>query len=185
MTPPRVFLDTCVLIKRYVKERGSETSTALLARPDLRGELFVSRHIEGEVVSALNRMLRKKRLKWREYQGAMQTFAAHYPAMFSVVPPHDEIMVDAVSLLHAYRKSDIGAPDAHHLAAARYVKKTLMLGEEMFIASADRPLVHVAKKLGFPVFNVESDDLGKLAPEQMQLQVDAEEAPAGGVGPAA
>jgi predicted nucleic acid-binding protein len=159
--PAALFLDTCALLKRYVHEDGSEKLHALVGPAEFRGRLFVCEHVEGEVLSALNRKLREVKLTRRGLRNARSEFYTHYPAIFGVVPLTEQLRQAGIDLLLKHPAHRFTHPDALHLAAALYVAGALP-DPDLVLVSSDRALRNVAKRYHLQVFDPERDDLARL-----------------------
>ncbi len=121
----RLFLDTSALVKVYVLEPGSQCIAELMASAD---GIAVSALAEVEVVSALNRLRREKKLPPADYRRIMSELSADLET-FDIVQIDRGVIEGAVQLLE--HSLPLRAADALHLASA------LEAGAEHFI-SADR-----------------------------------------------
>ena len=133
---------------------------SIVGVPEFRGRLFVADHIEGELLSVLNKNFRRGILGKRGLGEAREEFYTHYPSIFAVVPPRPEIAEDALHILNRYAQHDITHPDALHLAAARYVAATLP-APDLVLVTSDGPLLAVANRVRV-LLNPEKDSLRVL-----------------------
>lgn len=158
---PYLFLDTNALLKRYVAERGSDRIQDILARPETRGRLFVAAHIEGELISKLNRDYRAGRLGLHDVEFALAQFKQQQ-GIFAIVPLSDEVLHDGHVILNTHRTAAIGSGDAYHLGALRYAARTALRNEMLVMVSADRALRRVCDRLGIRTYNPETEPLAAL-----------------------
>lgn len=163
MTPPpaNVFLDTSALLKRFVEERGTHILETLLTDPDFRGRIFVAAHVEPELVSALNGLYRQAGLSHRTVEKAVATYQ-RLQTVFAIVSLDTAVVNDAAFILNTHRTASIRAGDALHLAAMRYVGRTILESERLALVSADRSMLLVASRLGMETLNPEREGLGLL-----------------------
>lgn len=160
-TPPFLFLDTSALIKRYVEEPGSDVLVELLTDSRLRGRLFTAEHVEAEFISALNKKYRRGEIGHRALVEAGQDLKRFLPAV-SIVPITSDILESGANLLNSYRNSEIAAGDAFHLAAFQLVIDRVAAPEDLYLVSADGPLLHVARRKAWQTFNPEEHRPGLI-----------------------
>ena len=134
---------------------------AIVGVPEFRGRLFVAEHIQGETYSALNKNFRRKLLSKRGLRAARAEFSEHFPSIFAVVSPGQQIVDAALVLLNRYVQHDIFYPDALHLASAQFVAANLP-APDLVLVTSDGPLLAVARRLRVPTFNPEKDPIGLL-----------------------
>lgn len=159
--PANVYVDTSALLKRVVDEPGSTVVRSLLIHPDFRGRLFLAAHSEPELISALNEQYRQTILGHREVEVAVTNFR-RIELIFAIVPLVDVVVNDASRILNSHRRSRIRAGDALHLAAMRYAGSNVLRNERFVLATADRPMIAVARQLGLETWNPEKHGLSLL-----------------------
>lgn len=136
----RVFLDTSACAKRYVDETGSDKVLALCQAAD---SLVVSVICLPELISALARLVREKRLDRGQYQ-QLKTQVMADLADADICQLTADVLTSVVPLLemHALR-----AMDAIHIACA------LLVQPDAFV-SADRMQLAAARKAGLKTVDV-------------------------------
>lgn len=106
-----VFLDSSALAKRYVQETGSERVEEILS---LASSLGISVIFLSEVVSALYRRRREKKLSHQQYLKARQALFEDAEDA-SVVAVTDQVVTRAVELLERW---SLRSSDSLHIASA-------------------------------------------------------------------
>ncbi len=140
------YLDTSALIKRFVREPGSDVVAELLTR----GEPVATAKIAfAEVYSGLTRRFRDGDLSRRAYALVCRQFERDWPGYLRV-DLHDEILISARDLIRRY---PLRAFDAIHLASALSLRKAL--GEDVAFAAADGRLLRAASAEHLTTLNVE------------------------------
>ncbi len=142
------YLDTSALIKRFVREQGSDTVTKLVES----GEPVATAKIAfAEVYSGLTRRLREGDLSSRAYSLVCRQFERDW-AGFLRVDLHDEILTLGRDLI---RRHPLRALDAIHLASALSLQKAL--GEDVAFTASDARLMRAAAAERLKTFNVERE----------------------------
>jgi len=106
-----VFLDSSALAKRYVEEAGSDRVQAILASAT---SLTVSVLSISEIVSALCRLRRERRLSPQQYLSAKQALFTDVEDM-NIVNLTNQVLVRAVEILERW---PLRSSDAIHVASA-------------------------------------------------------------------
>lgn len=130
----KTFFDSSAFAKRYVDELGSEAAESLCAAAT---ELALSVVCIPEIISALNRRVRERRLSPRQYEVAKENMSADIrdAAIVNLTP---QVITTCTTVLEA---SPVRAMDALHVACA------VQWGAELFV-SADKRQVAAAKRAG-------------------------------------
>jgi predicted nucleic acid-binding protein len=130
----RIFFDSSAFAKRYVTEPGSQTVDELCAKATIIaiGVLCVP-----EIISALNRRLREKRLSPQNYAAIKQRFAEDVRDAV-VVNLTPSVISAGITILEG---TSIRALDALHVACA------MEWNTELFV-SADKQQLAAARKAG-------------------------------------
>ena len=132
-----VFLDSSALAKRYVQEPGSDRLEEILSSASSLG---VSVICLSEVVSALCRRRREKKLSPQEYLKAKQALLEDIEDA-SVVNITDQVVARAVELLERW---PLRSSDALHLAsAAEWSADLFVSADERQCAAARRYALQV------------------------------------------
>jgi predicted nucleic acid-binding protein len=132
-----VFLDSSALAKRYIEENGSARVQEILSAASSLG---VSVLCLPEVISALCRRRRERRLSAQQYATAKQALLADI-ADASVVYVTDKVVARAVAVLE---KWPVRSSDSLHVASAA------LWAADLFI-SADRSQCAAAMGYGLQV----------------------------------
>jgi predicted nucleic acid-binding protein len=106
-----VFLDSSALAKRYIEEKGSDRVQAILSAASV---LAVSVICVPEIVSALCRRRRERRLSTGEYRNAKASVLSDMDDA-TVIGITDEVVARAVALLEHF---PLRSADALHVACA-------------------------------------------------------------------
>lgn len=156
-----VFLDTSALLKRFIEEAGSDVVKDLLTDPVFRGRLFLARHSEAALISALNERYRQTQLPHRRVQTLVADFRRLEPA-FALVPLNVPVLTEAALVLNMHRNVAIHAGDAMNIAALRYAGRTALAKERVTLMSADQSMLSSARRLGIETHNPEKERLNLL-----------------------
>lgn len=106
-----VFFDSSALAKRYVEEKGSERVQAILSSAST---LAVSVICIPEIVSALYRRRRERKLSTEEYQNAKASLLSDIDDA-TIIGVTQEVIAQAVALLEQF---SLRGADALHVACA-------------------------------------------------------------------
>lgn len=136
----KVFFDSSALVKRYVPEKGTD---AVLALCQEAGELGLSVICYPEIISALCRLRREKRIDGPGYVAAKQGIAEDLRdvVLCSIT---ETTVLQAIFLLEA---NTLRAMDAFHIAAA------LEWEADLFVSS-DLQQFKAARKAGLTVRSI-------------------------------
>lgn len=130
----KTLFDASAFAKRYVEENGSQLVDDICQETS---ELSLSVICVPEIISALNRRIREKRLSRRDYAIIKQRLSddIHDAMLINLTPG---VIATSTTLLEA---SPLHAMDALHVACA------LEWGAELFVSS-DKQQITAAKKAG-------------------------------------
>lgn len=130
----KTFFDSSAFAKRYIDEEGSQLVDDLCLETT---ELSLSVICVPEIISALNRRIREKRLSRRDYSKIKRHLSADVRdvMIINLVP---EVIAASTSLLEV---SPLRPMDALHVACA------ITWRAELFVSS-DKQQVNAAKKAG-------------------------------------
>jgi predicted nucleic acid-binding protein len=120
-----VFFDSSALAKRYIEEKGSAQVQAILSSAS---SLAVAVICVPEIVSALCRLRRERRLSTEEYRNAKASLLTDVDDA-TVIGITDEVIAQAVALLEQF---PLRSADALHIACA------FEWSTELFISADDR-----------------------------------------------
>jgi len=142
--PERViYLDASALVKRYVKEAGTEEVQRLLKGAVVIGTAAITRV---EVAAALAKAVRMGVLSGDEALGALETFRDEWRA-FERIQVTETILSRAADLTW---EQNLRAYDATHLAAAVIWQE--LLGVSVTMATFDRELWEASRASGLDVW---------------------------------
>ncbi|MFZ4394325.1 MAG: type II toxin-antitoxin system VapC family toxin [Kiritimatiellia bacterium] len=130
----KTLFDSSAFAKRYIEEEGSQAVDDICQRTT---SLALSVLCVPEIISALNRRLRERRLSRQDYFTAKDRLSADV-ADTVVIALTPEVVSRAILLLET---NDLRALDAIHVACA------LEWGAEAFVSADDRQ-IKAARKSG-------------------------------------
>jgi predicted nucleic acid-binding protein len=138
-----LYADTSALIKKYVREAGSEQVIAHFNQYPIIGTAALT---QAEMASAMSKAVRLGWVNEPEISIAWQDFLSHWPA-FIRVPVSAGIVERAASIAwhHGLR-----AYDSVHLASALAWKD--VTGDQVIFACYDRNLLKAARQEGLQVW---------------------------------
>jgi predicted nucleic acid-binding protein len=150
-----LYLDSSVLVKRYVQELGSK---AVTARFDQGETIYTSVLSFAEVHAAIGRKYRDKELNAIEKKKLVDEFQADWLFSLSILELTATTMLALPSLCDQY---SLKASDAIHLSAAFWLQDAIRVRAKGFESSenkvefgvSDRQLGEAAIKCGFQIFN--------------------------------
>lgn len=133
----KTFFDASAFAKRYVEERGSQLVDDICLNAK---EVSISVICVPEIISALNRQIREKRLSRRDYNTIKQHLSndVRDAVIVNLIP---EVITMSTKLLEA---SPLRAMDALHVACAS------VWGAELFVSS-DKQQITAAQKAGLAI----------------------------------
>ncbi|GMT47179.1 MAG: hypothetical protein IEMM0007_0745 [bacterium] len=133
----KTFFDSSAFAKRYVEEEGSQIVDDICRETT---ELSLSVICVPEILSALNRRIREKRLSQRDYARIKQHFSddVRDAVIINLIP---EVIATSTKLLEA---SPLRAMDALHVACA------IVWRADLFVSS-DKQQVAAAGKAGLKI----------------------------------
>jgi predicted nucleic acid-binding protein len=130
----KTFFDSSAFAKRYVEEPGSQSVESLCTAAT---ELALSVVCIPEIISALNRRVRERKLSPRQYEAAKENLSADIRDV-AIVNLTPYVISTCTTILET---SPVRAMDALHIACA------VQWGAALFV-SADARQVSAAKKAG-------------------------------------
>ena len=136
-----IFFDSSALAKRYLEEKGSDRVQAILSSASALG---VSVICVAEIISALCRRRRERRLSTQQYRDAKAALFSDIEDA-SVIGIGDEVIARSVELLEHF---PLRSADALHLACAAE------WSAELFV-SADERQARAARAHGLKVEELE------------------------------
>jgi predicted nucleic acid-binding protein len=145
------YVDTSALVKRYVAEVGSAWVRRLFAHP-AQYVLYTAALAQAEVISALQRRVRERRLEVAHAQRLAQRVTVHFAQRYEVLAITQAIVDQACVVL---QRHPLRASDAIHLACALTIRRITQeqgLPPPSFVV-ADTALLAAASAEGFVVDN--------------------------------
>ena len=150
-----LYLDSSVLVKRYVREVGSE---AVNSRFEAGETIYTSVLSFAEVHAAIGRKYREKELSVIEKEKLINEFQEDWLFSLNVLELTTNTMSALPSLCQQYY---LKASDAVHLSAAFWLRDTIRIrtksiddgGKFVEFGVSDRRLGDTALKCGFQVFD--------------------------------
>jgi predicted nucleic acid-binding protein len=138
-----LYVDTSALIKKYVREAGTEQALAFFDQYPL---ICTTALTQVEMASAMSKAVRLGRVAEAEMIIAWQDFLSHWPAYLRL-PVSAGILDRAASI--AWRHG-LRAYDAVHLASALAWKD--MIAAEVVFACYDKNLLEATRQEGLQVW---------------------------------
>ncbi len=136
----KIYFDSSALTKRYIQEKGSD----LLDRFFLEAEsVVVSSTCLPEIISALSRLHREKKLSGHQYNQCKRAVIEDFSA-FEVCQLSPEVLKISLTILE---HTELRAMDALHVASAIEAKAARFI-------SSDTRQITAAKKFGLKVESV-------------------------------
>ncbi len=130
----KMLLDTSAMAKRYKREVGHDTVSALLMKADM---IVVAAHCKVEIASSFSREVHDAQIDLGQYDHAMGAVAQDF-ADFQVMPINGQI--EGLSMA-AMRYNRLRAMDALHIGTAQFS------GVDLFV-TADRRQAAAAQACG-------------------------------------
>ena len=150
----KIYLDTSVIIKRYVAEQGSEAVDAIYEKAEV-GQLAIAFSLWniGELLGVLNENRRRKWLTEEEFTNAIAYFDGETSKLarlktIEIIPITTKIVTEAWNILLNYH---LYQSDALQIASSVDKKSDVLL-------SADRRLVEACRKAKLETYNIEKDE---------------------------
>ncbi len=148
-----MYLDSSAIVKRYVKEAGSDAITAVYKAADSSSTLITfSLWNIGEVLGTFDSYLKRKWINENQFATVLNSFAGETLRlaklmMLEVAPLTFDLLSEAWKVVLHYH---VYEADAVQIVAAKDLDADIFL-------SADRKLLEVAKKENMNAINVESE----------------------------
>jgi predicted nucleic acid-binding protein len=157
-----VFLDASAIIKLYRQEDGSATMRELVGNPELRDAFISSDIVALEVFVRLAKQGRAGgKGESRVAREAMRSYARHRAGFLQVLPAGPQVVQGAELAAVQYRDSGAGTLDLLHTVFALRLRESAP-GQPLVFVVADRKLRSLAERIGFRVFDPETDDPASL-----------------------
>lgn len=156
-----LYLDSSALVKRYVKEPGTEKLAARIIAEQSAGQvLFTSALTFAEVHHSICRKLKEKALSLAASRGAKEAFDGDWIHHFTVI----ELAVGVLGFIpDILERTTLKSSDAVHLASALWIRDLFQLssrygprGSKVTFATSDRALAKEAPEWNLEVFNPET-----------------------------
>ena len=138
-----LYLDASLLVKRYVKESGTEQVNALFNAFSIFGTSLITR---AEIAAALKKAVRMQALTEEGAKKALLEFRSEWE-MYLRLPITETLIARADS--HSW-DHDLRGCDAVHLAASVLWQESIQ--EQVTMATYDRKLWETAAEVGLAVW---------------------------------
>jgi uncharacterized protein len=155
-----LYLDTSIMLKRYVSEPGTETVDLIYDKAET-GELTITISLWniGEALGVLDEKRRKGWLTEKEFQQTLKNFANEILKLIrlksiEIIPLHTQILTNTWNLLMTHQ---VYEADALQIA-------TCIQNKNNALVSSDEKLVQISRKNGLKTLYIPKDekDLIKL-----------------------
>ncbi len=142
------YVDTSVMVKRYMNEQGSAATRRFFTVPYL---ITMSIITLTEVWSAFNRLRRENRVDTVDYDDLVRASIGHW-SNYTIVDVHDVLIEQTRPLLERH---PLRAADAIQLASALHANTPLVAAglPPLIFLSADDRLLLAAHAEGLPIDN--------------------------------
>lgn len=137
-----LYLDTSALVKRYIRETGSDELRGWLSEAEL---VAVSLIAYPEANAAFARAVRAKAVSRRTGEKALRLLADHWPRYLKI-PVSERVTLRAAELAWSL---GLRGYDAVHLASAERWQNSL--GRPVVLVTYDRQLAAAGRQLGLSV----------------------------------
>lgn len=144
---PAYFFDASAIVKRYLREAGSEWVRQILVREQPR--IFISSLSGVEVLAAIMRKGRSGETRPPERDKALRAFRREFTTNYALVPPVPMVIHKAMDLLLTH---PLRAYDAVQLASA-FALPPSPHGATLTFVSADERLLSITRTFGFATEN--------------------------------
>lgn len=150
----RVYLDSSAVVKRYVKEAGSDSIKAVYRKADTSGAVLTfSLWNVGEVLGILDSYLKRKWINEDSFTNALNSFAGETLRLaklltLEIIPVTFDLLSDAWRIILQHH---IYEADAIQIMTAKNLNTDIFL-------SADQKLLEVARKENMNAINVELEE---------------------------
>lgn len=139
-----IYFDSSALVKRYLKEDGTEVVKSILRAEKMIG---TSKLTYPEMFSAFMRKFRTAEIGEKHLQSVIDTFETDW-AHFFVIEFHDELLQRGKELIERY---PLKAADAVHLSSALWLELTTKAN--LTFLTSDDTLVKAARAENLRVVN--------------------------------
>jgi len=150
----KLYLDSSIILKRYVTEAGTETTDAIFDKAET-GELTITVSLWniGEALGILDEKRRRGWLTEKEFRVALNNFADEFVKLLrlktlEVIPLLTPILTDTWTLLMN-----------HHIYEADALQITTCIhNKNDALISGDKKLVETSRKIGLQTFHITKDE---------------------------
>lgn len=159
-----LYLDSSALVKRYVKEFGTDALNARLAEEERAGQaLFSSALTFAEVNFALWRESKSRKISNKDFRYAKDSFLDEWTNRLTTI----ELSVGVLGLLEQiYEHTGLRSSGAVQLASCIWIRDLFRLserygpkGSRVAFAASDVKLAQAGANFGLEVFNPERPQL--------------------------
>jgi len=152
-----LYVDSSVLVKRYLDEPGSEVLRARLRRGD---KLYTSALSYAEVLTVFGRRFRERLNSEDEFESLHDSLRTDWLSLWNVLEVNAQVMAFVHDLV---KHHSIKSADAVHLSSALWLRSESRSLPEPFggeieveFGVADKALARIAAVCGLAVFNLET-----------------------------
>lgn len=140
------YLDTSALVKRYVRESGSDWVRTLCSSTQ-NHDLYMVQITRAELVAALHRRMREQSLSKAMTARLIDSFLSDWTTRYIGVAVNDELVKRAIGLIQVH---SLRGYDAIHLAAAITVQQQFLQAQlsPLTFVSADQEQLNAAMAEG-------------------------------------
>jgi hypothetical protein len=150
----KLYLDTSVILKRYITEPGTETTDIIFDKAET-GELTITLSLWniGEALGVLDEKRRKGSLTEKEFEQTLNLFADELSKLMrlktlEIIPVQTPILTDTWNLVMNYH---IYEADALQITTCSYANNNALL-------TCDQKLAQTSRKAGLKTIHVPKDE---------------------------
>ncbi len=163
------YLDSSAIVKRYIREQGSQFIADIITKPDCHfSTVSISKT---EVISALSKRYREKELSDDDYGAVLDRVLLDFDDEYSIIPASQELVSLSARLAQVY---PLKGYDCIQLSAAISLKTRLKdFNVRTVLISSDSQVCNAAADEGFEVIdpNKITKEGKQKPPVQPQMQI--------------
>lgn len=150
--PKKIYLDSSAIVKRYVREKGSDSANLIYSKCDARElSIYFSFWNIGEVLGVLDQYRERHWISHIQHAEAVKMFSGECLRL---------LMIDALATVPV-NSSILGETwkviEKHHIYEADAIQIVSSMGSDSdYFISSDRSLIDVARKENIPAIDIES-----------------------------
>ena len=148
----KIYLDSSAILKRYVREKGSDSANLIYSKCDARElSIYFSFWNIGEVLGVLDQYRQRHWITHEQHDEAVKIFSGECLRLsmidaLTTIPLNSSVLADAWEIIQKY-----------HVYEADAIQIVSFRGSEAdYFLSADRSLMDVARMEKIPTIDIEN-----------------------------